>query len=173
MTDEEPQWLDATQQRAWMSLVAVMLVAMPELERTFRPHGIVHVEYGLLAALSDIGDEGMRLSDLAGVMNMSPSRLSHRMRKLVDRGYIDVTGSDCDGRVSIAHVTEKGRAFVATIAPEHVRDVRRLFFDNLSPQQTEALADALATVAEHLSGCTVEPGSALPKRPGFTAAPAE
>ena len=136
MTDEEPQWLDATERRAWMSLVAVMLVAMPELERTFRPHGIVHVEYGLLAALGDIGDPGMRLSDLA-------------------------------------HVTEKGRAFVATIAPDHVRDVRRLFFDNLSPQQTEALADALATIAEHLSGCTVESGAALPKRPGFTGAPAE
>ena len=173
MTDEEPQWLDATERRAWMSLVAVMLVAMPELERTFRPHGIVHVEYGLLAALGDIGDPGMRLSDLAATMNMSPSRLSHRMRKLVDLGYIELTGSDCDGRVSIAHVTEKGRAFVATIAPDHVRDVRRLFFDNLSPQQTEALADALATIAEHLSGCTVESGAALPKRPGFTGAPAE
>jgi len=49
-----------------------MLVAMPELERTFRPYGIVHVEYGLLATLSDIGDEGMRLSDLAAAMNMSP-----------------------------------------------------------------------------------------------------
>ena len=75
MTDEEPQWLDATERRAWMSLVAVMLVAMPELERTFRPHGIVHVEYGLLAALSDIGDDGMRLSDLAGAMPVAHGRI--------------------------------------------------------------------------------------------------
>ena len=167
MTDQEPQWLDATQQRAWMSLVAVMLVAMPELERTFRPHGIVHVEYGLLAALGDIGDEGMRLSDLAAAMNMSPSRLSHRMRKLVDLGYIDLESSDCDGRVSIAHVTDKGRAFVATVAPEHVRDVRRLFFAHLSPRQIEALADALGTVAEHLSDCAGPVGGSIGKTAGF------
>ena len=91
--------LDDTERRAWMSLVAVMLATMPDLERTFRPYGIVHVEYGLLARLSEIGDEGMRLSDLAAAMNMSPSRLSHRMRKLVDRGYIKLAGSDEDGRV--------------------------------------------------------------------------
>lgn len=158
MTHEEPHWLDDTERRAWMSLVAVMLVAMPELERTFRPYGIVHVEYGLLVALGDIGDDGMRLSDLAAAMNMSPSRLSHRMRKLVDRGYIEITGSHWDGRVSIAHITDKGRAFVAKIAPVHLRDVRRLFFDNLSTEQTKALADALGAVAD----------AALAKRPGFT-----
>ena len=163
MTDEEPQWLDATERRAWMSLVVVMLVAMPDLERTFRPYGIVHVEYGLLARLSEIDDQGMRLSDLAATMNMSPSRLSHRMRKLVDRGYIELTGSNADGRVSIAHITDKGREFVAEVAPVHLRDVRRLFFDDLSVEQTKALADALGTVAE----------AALAKRPGFTGAPAE
>src|SRR5690348_14385958 len=103
MTEDEPRWLDDTERRAWLSLVAVMLVAMPELERTFRPYGIVHVEYGLLARLCEIGHEGMRLSDLAATMNMSPSRLSHRLRKLVDRGYIGLTGSDDDGRVSLAH----------------------------------------------------------------------
>jgi hypothetical protein len=50
---------------------------------TFRAHGLVHVEYGLLAGLSEQPD-GLRLCDLARVMNVSPSRLSHRMRKLAD-----------------------------------------------------------------------------------------
>ena len=155
MTDE-PRWLDDSERRAWMSLLAVVLVGIPELERTFRPYGLVHVEYGLLAALSEMGG-GMRLSDLAASMNMSPSRLSHRLRKLVDLGYIEVTSSECDGRVSIARVTEAGRAFVTKIAPEHVRDVRRVIFDHLSPAQVNALADALGTVAHELGGCTTGP----------------
>lgn len=114
--NDETRWLDDTEQRAWMSLLAVVLVGFPELERTFRPHGLVHVEYGLLAALSN-EDEGLRLSELAAQMNMSQSRLSHRMRKLVDLGYVEVTGDACDGRVSIARVTEAGRRFAAQVSP--------------------------------------------------------
>lgn len=155
MTDD-PAWLDDTEQRAWLSFLAVMLVGMPELERNLRPHGIVHIEYGLLAGLSDQPD-GLKLSDLAGVMNMSASRLSHRMRKLVDRGYVEIVASDDDGRVSIARLTPAGRAFIATIAPEHVRDVRRVIFDHLDKAQTAALADALGTIADKLGACSERP----------------
>jgi hypothetical protein len=44
LTDDE--------QRAWQGLLAVMLVGMPRIERTFREHGLVQVEYGLLVGLS-------------------------------------------------------------------------------------------------------------------------
>lgn len=150
MTDE-PRWLDDTEQQAWLSLLALVLVGFPELDRTFRPHGLVHVEYGLLAALSNT-PEGLRLSDLAGRMNMSASRLSHRMRKLVDLGYVEVSGDACDGRVSIARITAAGRSFAEQVAPAHLADVRRLIFDHLDPAQTAALADALGAVAENLGG---------------------
>jgi len=146
---EQPRWLDDTERRAWMSLLAIVLVGFPELERTFRPHGLVHIEYGLLAALSN-ADEGLRLSELAGQMNMSPSRLSHRMRKLVDLGYVEITGDACDGRVSIARVTPAGRRFADEVAPAHLADVRRLIFDHLEPAQIDALADALGAVAGKL-----------------------
>ncbi|WP_432835832.1 MarR family winged helix-turn-helix transcriptional regulator [Dactylosporangium sp. CA-092794] len=162
MTDE-PRWLDDTERSAWLSLLAVVLVGFPELERTFRPHGLVHVEFGLLAALSN-ACEGLRLSELAAQMNMSPSRLSHRMRKLVDLGYVELTGDACDGRVSIAQVTAAGRAFAERVAPAHLADVRRLIFDNLDPAQTAALADALGAIAEKLGESC--PGSAVaPKGP--------
>jgi DNA-binding MarR family transcriptional regulator len=132
-----------------MSLLAIVLVGFPELERTFRPHGLVHIEYGLLSVLSN-ADEGLRLSELASQMNMSPSRLSHRMRKLVDLGYVEVTGDACDGRVSIAWVTAAGREFAEQVTPAHLADVRRLIFDHLEPAQVAALADALGAVAGKL-----------------------
>lgn len=146
---DEPRWLDETEHRAWLSLIAVFLIGMPELDRTFRRYGLVHVEYGLLAALS-ANPAGLRLSDLAIGGNMSPSRLTHRMRKLVNRGFVEVQGCAEDGRVSIARITERGRAFVAEAAPEHVRDVRRILFDHLRPDQVAALADALGSVAAAL-----------------------
>jgi DNA-binding MarR family transcriptional regulator len=149
---DEPRWLDDTERRAWLSLMALVVVGLPDLERTFRAHGLVQVEYGLLAGLSEQPD-GLRLCDLAGVMNVSPSRLSHRMRKLVERGYVQVRGSDDDGRVSIAVITDAGRRLVEEVAPQHVADVRRLLFDRLDEAQTAALADALSVVAEHLGAC--------------------
>jgi DNA-binding MarR family transcriptional regulator len=148
----EPPWLNETERQAWLSLLAVVLVGMPQLDRTFRPHGLVHVEYGLLAALGD-QPAGVRLRDLAALMNVSQSRLSHRMRKLVERGYVEIHGDDTDGRVSIARVTAAGRRFVRKVAPDHVADVRRLIFDHLDDKQVAALADALGTVAEQLGSC--------------------
>lgn len=159
------EWLNETERRAWLSLLAVHLLGMPELDRTFRAHGMVHVEYGVIAALTDCPETGMRLTDLAAGMNMSPSRLSHRMRKLVRLGYVDVTGSTCDGRVSIARITDAGREFAARVAPDHVRDVRRLLFDHLTPEQVTALADALGAVAGRLVGCpTLMDGKVSPPR---------
>jgi DNA-binding MarR family transcriptional regulator len=149
---DEPRWLDDTERRAWLSLMALVIVGLPDLERTFRAHGLVQVEYGLLAGLSEQPD-GLRLCDLAGVMNVSPSRLSHRMRKLVERGYVQVRGSDDDGRVSIAVITDAGRRLVEEVAPQHVADVRRLLFDRLDEAQTAALADALSVIAKHLGAC--------------------
>ena len=148
---EEPRLLDDSERQAWKSLVTVVNVGIPQIERTFRQHGLVHIEYAVLAVLSD-RPRGMRLCDLARTQNMSASRLSHRMRKLVHRGLVDISGSDADGRVSIAMITDSGRRLIRTIAPRHVRDVRRMLFEGLDPDQTVALADALATVAGHLTG---------------------
>jgi DNA-binding MarR family transcriptional regulator len=158
-------WLNETEKRAWMALLAFHLLGVPELDRTFRPYGLVHVEYGLLAALTDGPDEGLRMSELAARMNMSPSRLSHRMRKLIELGYVDVTGSTCDGRVTIARITDAGLEFAARVAPDHVHDVRRLLFDHLTPEQVSALADALGVVASRLVGCpTPTDGKSSPPR---------
>ncbi len=126
------------------------MLALPELERTMRAYGLVHIEYGLLAALSG---KPFRLSDLAALLNMSQSRLSHRMNKLRDRGLVTVRPCAHDGRSTIAEITEDGRALVAEIAPQHVEDVRRLLFDHLDPDQTKSLADALTAVASGLASC--------------------
>jgi DNA-binding MarR family transcriptional regulator len=140
------QWLNETEQRAWRALVALMMVELPKLESTFRAHDLLHVEYGLLVALSESDEDSLRMSDLAGTANVSQSRLSHRMRRLVERGLIDQRRCTDDGRVTYAELTPAGRALIEEVAPTHVDDVRRLIFDSLSDEQTSALAGALETI---------------------------
>lgn len=145
----EPKWLNDTEQKAWQGLLALLLLGFPELERTFKAYGLVHVEYGLLHELSQ-RPEGLRQCDLAEGMNVSQSRLSHRMNKLRERGLVDVLPSQEDGRVSVAYITDAGRDLLRQIAPKHLADVRQMIFDRLSDEQVATLADALDTVATKL-----------------------
>jgi DNA-binding MarR family transcriptional regulator len=143
---DEPGPLSETEQRAWRGLMMLVAVGLPEVERGFRDHGLVHIEYVLLEHLSAEPD-GLRLSDLAGCAGSSQSRLTHRMRKLTERGYVEQVRSSCDGRVSIAKITADGRRALAELRPAYLRGVRRVLFDHLDSCQVAALADALETLA--------------------------
>lgn len=146
----EPRWLDDTQQRAWQGLLVVFLRAFPEIERTFKANELLSVQYGMLVALADAPDNTLRLSDLADSANTSQSRLTHRLRRLVDRGDVDITHDPEDGRAKNATLTASGKRRLDRISPSHADDVLRLIFDALSPEQTAALADALSTVAANV-----------------------
>ncbi|MEV0587202.1 hypothetical protein [Nonomuraea sp. NPDC050310] len=142
--------LDEVEQLAWQGLLAVMLVGIPQVERTFRERGLVHIEYALLNGLNV---QSMTLSELANLSNVSISRLSHRMSKLVDRGYVLVRPSEADGRVSVAEITDRGRELLAEIAPAHTRALREVIFDHLSKEQVAALAETMQHVGARLGAC--------------------
>lgn len=146
----EPRWLDDTQQQAWQGFLVVFGRALPEIERTFKANGLLSVHYGILVALADAPDSTLRLSDLADLANTSQSRLSHRLRKLLERGDVSIADDPHDGRVKHATLTGRGRRTLDEISPAHADNVRRLLFDTLSPEQTTALADALSTIASGL-----------------------
>jgi DNA-binding MarR family transcriptional regulator len=148
--------LSADEKRAWYGMVTLALVVIPEVERACREYGLVHVEYGLLAGLRGQPD-GVRLTDLAEAMRVSPSRLSHRVRKLIDLGYVELRGCSGDARVRYAVITDAGRMLVDRIAPIHAAAVRRMVFDHLDPGQTKALADALDTISLGLGISCLEP----------------
>lgn len=146
----DPRWLNDTQQLAWRALGVLTRRGLPQLEATFREHDMLMVHYGILAALSEAPGHEMRLTDLANLSNTSPSRLSHRMRHLMARGDIETRPCLSDRRVTYARLTPTGRQRLEHIAATHAGDVQQLIFDHLTPDQTTALADALATIAATL-----------------------
>jgi DNA-binding MarR family transcriptional regulator len=139
--------LTEDEDRALSALLAVLLIGVPQLERAVRAHGLLQIEFGLLQALSNRAD-GWRLSDLALATNMSQSRLSHRMRKLVEHGYVHTCPSENDGRATIAAITPAGRQVLAEIEPIYLGQARETLFANLDAEQTKLLADTLTRVAE-------------------------
>lgn len=146
----EPRWLTEEQDRVWRSLLTVLHRAMPEMERTFKAHGLLAVHYQIFVTLSEAPDRTMRLSELAARANLSPSRLTHRLRPLVERGDVIVAPCALDGRAKDATLTDTGMARLEAVAPAHVEDVQRLVFDHIDDDRLEAVADALAGVAAQL-----------------------
>ncbi len=146
----EPRWLNETQQSAWLGLLAITNRAFPEIERTLKAHDLLTVHYAIFVKLSAAPGRSMRLSELADAANLSQSRLTHRLRLLVDRGDIEICEDPADRRAKNATLTDAGMKRLEQTAPHHVEDVQRLLFDPLDEQQTAALADAVTAIAERL-----------------------
>ena len=148
MTD--PRWLDDTQDVAWRGLLAIVNRAIPEIERSLKAHGLLGVHYHIFVQLSAAPDRTLRLSELADSANLSQSRLTHRMRALVERGEIEVSEDPDDRRAKNATLTDDGYARLVAVAPHHVEDVQRLIFDPLDETDTAALATALSKISNSL-----------------------
>ncbi len=145
-----PRWLDAEQNVAWRGLLVIANRALPQIERSLRAHGLLGVHYHIFVQLSAAPGRTLRLSELADSANLSQSRLTHRLRALVEGGEVEVSDDPDDHRAKNATLTAVGYARLAAIAPHHAEDVQRLIFDPLDEAQTTALSDALSAIAASL-----------------------
>ena len=139
-TPAEPQWLDAEERAAWLTLVAVAVRLVPALDAQLqRDAGISHFEYSVLAGLSERSDRTMRISDLAAWAEGSLARVSQVVGRLEKRGWIHRTPDPTDGRYTLAILTDDGWAKVVVSAPAHVQRARDLVIDQLTRAQIKQL----------------------------------
>ncbi|WP_371811122.1 MarR family winged helix-turn-helix transcriptional regulator [Aeromicrobium sp. CFBP 8757] len=111
-----------------------------------RSSGLSHVEYYVLAGLSDQPSRSMRMGQLAQFANSQPSRLSHVTARLEKRGLVRRESDLSDGRSTWAVLTDAGHDALVAAAPGHVDQVRRLVFDTLTAREQHAMRDAAAAI---------------------------
>lgn len=139
MTDDT-RWLDQDELRAWLRLAGVMLKLGPALDSQLqRDSDMTHFDYLCLAMLSEAEDRTLRMSDLAARVNASLSRLSHVVKKLELRGWVERHPCPNSRRVTMARLTPAGYDVLAAAAPGHVETVRCLVFDDLDREDVAAL----------------------------------
>ncbi len=140
-TDDAVEWLDDDEMQSWMAVVA-MLGALPSAldGQLKRDVGVNHFEYSILAGLSASPDHTLAMSDLAGVVFGSLSRLSHAVGRLEKRGWVVRCGTEA-GRHQATRLTDLGRAELEVGAPSHVREVRRLLIDPLTSEEFHQLGE--------------------------------
>jgi DNA-binding MarR family transcriptional regulator len=145
------RWLDDDQQRTWRAWLTVSELLPRTLDAQLqRDAGISHAAYVVLAMLSESPGRSRRMSDLARRANQSQSRLSHTVARLEERGWVRRERSAEDGRGHVAVLTEDGWDVVRSVAPGHVDAVREAMFGSLTPEQTQALGDALEAIVDRI-----------------------
>lgn len=127
------RWLGEDERHVWINLAKVLLTLPGALEsQLLRDADLTLLGYMILARLSVVPQESLRMSEIAEMANGSLPRISHAVARLEDRGW--VTRKVCTGqgrRFTIATLTDAGRAHLAAAAPAHVANVRRLVVDPL------------------------------------------
>jgi DNA-binding MarR family transcriptional regulator len=136
----EVPWLDAREQRAWRAFLDVARELEAELNRQLtRDAGLSGADYALLVPLSETSESRMRPRDLGRQVDWDRSRLSHQLRRMQERGLLVREECCTDGRGAFVVLTDRGRDAIKSAAPDHVRSVRRFFFDVLQPGEIETL----------------------------------
>ncbi|MFH8795046.1 MarR family winged helix-turn-helix transcriptional regulator [Streptomyces sp. NPDC017941] len=156
-----PCWLDAEEQRTWLSYIHAATLLEDFLDRQLqRDAGMPHVYYGLLVQLSAAPRRRLRMTELAKSSKITRSRLSHAVARLERSGWVRREDCPTDKRGQFAILTDEGFEVLRATAPGHVRAVRRALFDRLSPEQQKSLGEIMRIVAEGLQPS--EAGADLP-----------
>lgn len=150
MTDhDDVDWLSEDEMRSWLGLGAVAYLLPQALDRQLRrDFGISHSYYTILATTSQAPGRAITMGELAQLAWVSPSRLTHAVSKLEERGWMERCASPTNGRVQIARLTDAGLAALSEMAPTHLAEVRRTVFDHLDERD---VAD-LTRIAERIVG---------------------
>lgn len=134
------QWLDDREQRAWRGLLTMRSELDAHLRRSLaRSSGLSDADYSVLVSLSEAPGDRMRVFELVRELQWEKSRLSHQLRRMEQRGLVERTDCDTDGRGAFVALSPAGRAAITDAAPQHVAEVRRHFADVLSDDQLDEL----------------------------------
>jgi len=148
------RWLSTEQQRSWRAYIDGSALLTEALARQLeRDGGLSLGEYEILVRLSEAPDRTLRMSILADELAHSRSRITHTIRRMESRGFVERRACAADGRGVNAALTAGGFAALETAAPLHVECVREHVVDLLTPQQLQDLGAAMALVRDALR-CT-------------------
>ncbi len=141
------RWLDEREERAWRALQFMQMRLSGRLAADLAATSdLSYPDYLVLVALGDRPEWRARLFELAEVLGWEKSRVSHQVARMSGRGLVEKERCDDDRRGAFVVATAQGRRAIEAAAPHHVAAVRRLFIDQVGPDEL----DAVAAVAERV-----------------------
>ena len=108
----QPRWLNEREMRAWRSYIIASRRLLEALESDLDGHDLSMADYEVMAQLSEAPNRRMRMSELAELAMISKSRLSHRMKVMVQPVVVEVVVHGHKQRVVMVAQTLVGAAVV-------------------------------------------------------------
>src|SRR4051794_24241090 len=112
--------------------------------------GLSSGDYTVLLALSEAHGHRLRSSALAAQIGWERSRLSHHLGRMERRGLIAREDCPTDSRGAEVVLTDDGADAFRRATVPHLRAVRELFVDALTPEELTAAATVGAALRAHL-----------------------
>lgn len=145
------RWLNEAEIQTWLKFRAVVELYPGVLDQQLRRDSkLSHMEYQVLAMLSEAPGHTLRMTALANRSNASLTRMSHVVTRLSERGILARSASATDGRATNVHLTDQGYAILVEAAPGHVTQVRTSFVDALTPTQLDQLGDICDAILDRV-----------------------
>ena len=137
--------------RAYAALIASSTLLQRAVERNLREQAeLTQVQFEILMNLSNAGDSGIRMAQLADALIVSRSGLSYQVAQLESRGWITRERSANDERGVVARITPEGERMRRRVYAGHIDIVRTAFLDALEPGELATLTTALERVVGRL-----------------------
>jgi DNA-binding MarR family transcriptional regulator len=139
--------LDAGELAAWHGMLTVHARLIRELDRRLRDaHGFGVSEFDVLITLYNADERGLRMTDLANAIVLSPAGLTHLVTRLERDRLVERSVDPADRRSLRVRLTELGQASLASARSVHNGLIRQSFSGRLTPRQLDQLGKAWAAI---------------------------
>jgi DNA-binding MarR family transcriptional regulator len=140
--------LDPPRMAAWRMLLEAHRGLIDRLETELQDaKGLALSWYDVLVNLSE-ADRRLRMTELAERVVLSQSGLSRLVDRMAQAGLVERERCDTDRRGTWVVLTNRGRAVLEDAAPLHLQGVQEHFGANLTDEEAQVVARALAKVSK-------------------------
>ena len=148
-SDRPTKRLEALEFRAWRAFLYTYATVVPTLDRELVASlGLSLTQFEVLNRLRRAGTHGLRMSELASRLVLSPSGVTRAVDQLERRGLVERSVFEGDRRGSLATLTKEGRALLRRATTVHVQGLRAHLLDHMSRTELEHLVTALEAVLD-------------------------
>lgn len=144
------KWLTPAEEIAWRKYIVASRRMLEALDDDLSANGLSLSDYEILVHLSDAKDRSLRMSDLADKTILSRSRLSHRIKYMEGKGWVERQKCASDKRGTWAVMTQKGWNTIVKAAPDHVNSIRNRFIDQISKADHKSIASIFEKIESNL-----------------------
>lgn len=135
-----PRTLKPEQWELWHTWMQAHRLLNRELDRDLqREYGISKAEFSVLVTLHQAPEGRMRVGELAESLDWEKSRVAHQLTRMENRELVNRTDNESNGRRTGISLTAKGRSAAQNALLGHADNIRRYFFEALTPDQAAAV----------------------------------